>query len=342
MMDCDTTGVEPGLSLVAYKSLVGGGSLKIVNTTVPHALARLGYRDEAVQGIVKHIEKWDTIEDVRSADGQTVTPSGLKPDHLPVFDCAIAPANGQRSISYMDHVYMMAAVQPFLSGGISKTVNVPNSATVDDISDIYVQAWKLGLKCVAVYRDGSKKAQPLKSKKDAAPVPVLPVRRRMPDTRAAVTHKFSIAGHEGYLTVGFFDEGTAGELFIAMAKEGSTIGGLMDTIGTMVSIALQYGVPLETLVDKFTHQRFEPSGFTTNPEIKTASSVIDYVFRWMQLLVKSKEKVKPVELVARQIKEVKPSPLSLDAPFCPRCGHVSVRNGTCHRCPNCGESLGCS
>jgi ribonucleoside-diphosphate reductase alpha chain len=345
MMDCDTTGIEPDLSLVKYKALVGGGNLKIVNATVPMALIRLGYRDEEADRIVQHIAKWDTIEDVSSSDGQDVVPSGLKPEHLQVFDCAIATGNCKRSIPYMAHIQMMAAVQPFLSGGISKTVNVPNSATVDDISDIYVKAWQLGLKCVAVYRDGSKKGQPLKSGKGSQSAQrqiVQPIRRRMPDTRSAVTHKFSIAGHEGYLTVGFWDDDGAGELFIQMAKEGSTIGGLMDTIGTLVSIALQYGVPLDTLVEKFTHQRFEPSGFTTNPEIKTASSVIDYVFRWMQILSKSKVKVKPVEVLSKQAKETKPSAPATDAPSCHRCGHISVRNGSCHKCPNCGESLGCS
>ena len=341
MMDCDTTGIEPDLALVKYKSLVGGGSLKIVNATVPMALTRLGYDDGTVAQIVQHISKWDTIEDVASSDGQDVVASGLKPEHLPVFDCAIATGNCKRSIPYMAHIQMMAAVQPFLSGGISKTVNVPSSSTVDDILDIYVKAWQLGLKCVAVYRDGSKKGQPLRSKKDGPAATVQPVRRRMPDTRAAVTHKFSIAGHEGYLTVGFFDDGTPGELFVQMAKEGSTIGGLMDTIGTMVSIALQYGVPLETLVEKFTHQRFEPSGFTSNPDIKTASSVIDYVFRWMQILATSRVKAKPVDALVKQSKEVKPV-MALDSPPCPRCGTITVRNGSCHKCQNCGESLGCS
>ena len=342
MMDCDTTGVEPDLSLVKYKSLVGGGNLKIVNATVPGALKRLGYTSTEVERIVQHIAKWDTIEDVVSNDGHDTVASGLKAEHLPVFDCAIAPASGKRSISYMSHIQMMAAVQPFLSGGISKTVNVPNSATVDDILDIYVKAWQLGLKCVAVYRDGSKKAQPLKAKKDGTASTVQPVRRRMPDTRSAVTHKFSIAGHEGYLTVGFFDDDGPGELFISMAKEGSTIGGLMDTVGTLVSIALQYGVPLDILVEKFSHQRFEPSGFTTNPQIKTSSSVIDYVFRWMSMLARSKEKVKPVEMMAKQVKTAVPESPSTDAPTCPRCGHMSVRSGTCHKCTNCGESLGCS
>ncbi len=309
LMDCDTTGIEPDIALVKYKLLAGGGVLKIVNRTVPQALQRLGYSAKEIQAITAHIEKFDTIEDVEE-NGVTIR-SGLKPEHLPVFDCAFKPHRGRRSIHYLAHLKMMAAAQPFISGAISKTVNMPRESTIEDIRDTYLQAWKMGLKCVAIYRDGSKRSQPLNTKKTSegggpaatadtsalqarikeleAEVARLraeagkPLRRRLADTRTAITHKFDIAGHEGYLTVGLFEDGQPGELFITMAKEGSTIGGLMDAIGTLTSLALQYGVPLEALVKKFAHQRFEPSGFTKNPEIRNASSITDYVFRWMAL-----------------------------------------------------------
>jgi ribonucleoside-diphosphate reductase alpha chain len=418
LMDCDTTGVEPDIALVKYKLLAGGGMLKIVNRTVTEALQRLGYNAETIRNIIGHIDKYDTIEDVQE-DGTTVQ-SGLKPEHLPVFDCAFRAHRGKRSIQYMAHLKMMAAAQPFISGAISKTVNLPNECTVQDIQDAYVQAWKMGLKCVAIYRDGSKRSQPLNTKKTneggetGTQAEMLqkriielenlveslrkeagqPLRRRLPETRTAITHKFDIAGHEGYLTVGLFENGQPGELFITMAKEGSTIGGLMDGIGTLTSLALQYGVPLEALVKKFAHQRFEPSGFTKNPEIRNASSIIDYVFRWMAiqfipgyresnspnrnqpelaipgLLEELKKKVnRPVtdlplaeetQMVARQnggsnghghAHALAPAITSfsatiahfqLDAPTCPSCGHVAVRNGACYKCLNCGESLGCS
>src|SRR5437762_9702268 len=327
LMDCDTTGVEPDIALVKYKLLAGGGLLKIVNRTVPEALQRLGYSAEEIEKIVAHIEKFETIEDVEEestsgvsrpednrpqAAGGALVRSGLKPEHLAVFDCAFKAHRGRRSIHYLAHLKMMAASQPFISGAISKTVNLPREATVEDIRNAYVDAWKMGLKCVAIYRDGSKRSQPLNTRKTSpgsdqadaggethrlhvriaeleAEVAglraqlVQPLRHRLPDTRTAITHKFDIAGHEGYLTVGLFEDGQPGELFITMAKEGSTIGGLMDCIGTLTSMALQYGVPLEALVRKFAHQRFEPSGFTKNPEIRNASSIIDYVFRWMGL-----------------------------------------------------------
>ena len=335
MMDCDTTGVEPDIALVKYKVLAGGGTLKIVNRTVGMALKHLGYSDSDVFQIEKHIEAEDTIEGAPK----------LKPEHLAVFDCAFKPAKGQRSIHYKAHLNMMAAVQPFISGAISKTVNMPNSATVDDIRDAYVQAWKKGLKCVAIYRDGSKRSQPLNTAKEktAAETAAKPARNRMPDTRTALTHKFQIAGHEGYLTVGFFDDGSIGELFVQMAKEGSTVGGLMDTIGTLVSIALQYGVPVEILAQKFKHQRFEPSGFTSNKEIKQASSIIDYVFRWMENL-KPQVKItaqEPVTSKTSQLSEFV-SHFQADAPTCPQCGHIVVRNASCYKCLNCGDSLGCS
>jgi ribonucleoside-diphosphate reductase alpha chain len=316
LMDCDTTGVEPDIALVKYKILAGGGNLKIVNQTVPEALTHLGYKQEDIRRIVDHIAAYDTIEDVTLTDDDAavkgnlrqkgeMAASGLKPGHLAVFDCAFKPYRGRRSISYMAHLKMMGATQPFISGAISKTVNLPHECTVEDIKDAYVQAWRMGLKCVAMYRDGSKRSQPLNTKKTnegaeknttggritelEGEITKLrartgqPMRRRLPDTRTAITHKFDVAGHEGYLTVGLFEDGQPGELFITMAKEGSTIGGLMDCVGTLTSLALQYGVPLEALMRKFAHQRFEPSGFTKNPEIRNASSIIDYVFRWLAL-----------------------------------------------------------
>src|SRR5580658_9663149 len=303
LMDCDTTGVEPDIALVKYKLLAGGGMLKMVNRGVQDALRRLGYGEPDIAGIAAHVEKFDTIEDVQE-NGATVR-SGLQAGHLPVFDCAFKPYRGRRSISYMAHLKMMGAAQPFISGAISKTVNLPHECSVDDIQDAYVQAWKMGLKCVAIYRDGSKRSQPLNTKKtnesgenNTVDLRIQelegemtklkaqtgqPLRRRLPETREAITHKFNVAGHEGYLTVGLFEDKQPGELFITMAKEGSTIGGLMDCIGTLTSLALQYGVPLEALMRKFAHQRFEPSGFTKNPEIRNASSIIDYVFRWLAL-----------------------------------------------------------
>ncbi|MCE0522853.1 MAG: vitamin B12-dependent ribonucleotide reductase [Methylacidiphilales bacterium] len=286
LMDCDTTGIEPDIALVKYKLLAGGGMLKIVNQTVPGALKELGYNAAQIAEIVDFIDKHDTIESAPH----------LKDEHVHVFDCAFRPANGKRSLHYRAHIRMMAAAQPFLSGAISKTVNLPNAATVEDIMQTYVEAWKLGLKAVAIYRDGSKRSAPLNVKKNkdmggtetaaatqpaAVAAPAKPVRRRMSDTRTSITHKFDIAGHEGYLTVGLFDDKQPGELFITMAKEGSTIGGLMDTIGTLVSLALQYGVPVDAMVKKFAHTRFEPSGFTKNPDIRNAKSIPDYIFRWM-------------------------------------------------------------
>jgi ribonucleoside-diphosphate reductase alpha chain len=425
LMDCDTTGVEPDIALVKYKLLAGGGSLKIVNRTVPDGLRRLGYTAEQIAGIVAHIEKLDTIEDVQGnqAGGTTAAPvrSGLQAGHLEVFDCAFRPHLGRRSIPALAHLKMMGAAQPFISGAISKTVNMPNDSTAADIREAYLQAWKMGLKCVAIYRDGSKRSQPLNTRKtDGTPEGTAPgetttlehrlklleaetlklreqvgrpLRRRMPETRTALTHKFDIAGHEGYLTVGLFDDGQPGELFITMAKEGSTIGGLMDSVATLTSIALQYGVPLESLVRKFSHQRYEPSGFTKNPDIRNASSITDYVFRWMGLQFipgfreattgnrAQQELAMPglLEEMKKKINRPVPGllPLSeetdvvlkagngngggnghgparegsattkgfvnqMDAPLCSVCGHVTVRNGACYKCLNCGESQGCS
>ena len=297
MMDCDTTGIEPDIALIKYKKLVGEGFLKIVNGTVPAALRRLGYTPDEVEAIVAFIDERETIEGA----------PGLRPEHLPVFDCAFKPVNGERSINHMGHLRMMGATQPFLSGAISKTVNMPESATTEDIEDVYLQGWKLGLKAIAIYRDGSKRSQPLSTGKKKAVDPDTttpaagaapgleltgepkPYRRRLPDERRAVTHKFQVAGHEGYITVGLYPDGTPGEIFLKMAKEGSTVSGLMDTLATMTSIALQYGVPLHDLVSKFGHVRFEPSGFTGNAEIPIAKSTVDYIFRWMGSRFLSKE-----------------------------------------------------
>src|SRR5581483_6144120 len=277
MMDCDTTGIEPDLALVKYKKLVGGGLLKIVNGTVPQALRKLGYDSQAVKEIVEYIDENDTIEGAPA----------LKDDDLKVFDCAFKPVKGSRSIAPMGHVRMMAAVQPFISGSMSKTVNLPTEATVEDIEQTYLESWKLGLKCIAIYRDGCKRSQPLSTsldkKKDevSTTIEYRPMRHKLPDERKSITHKFDIQGHEGYLTVGLYEDGQPGELFVTMAKEGSTISGLMDAFATQTSYALQFGVPLKFMVDKFTHMRFEPSGFTKNQEIPIAKSIVDYIFRWM-------------------------------------------------------------
>ena len=349
MMDCDTTGIEPDLALVKYKKLVGGGMIKIVNNTVPGALFKLGYKDAEVQGIVNYIDATGTIEGA----------PGIKPEHLAVFDCSFKPAKGTRSISWQGHVKMMAATQPFLSGAISKTVNLPTDCTADDIAEAYTEAWRLGLKAVAIYRDGSKGTQPLnvsmtekKSDKkepvetkvedsaaitalvaanaqaaaDAATLrdelvttaaraaqlqqsnttlaaqlealrrsitegndtldaqaPPVAIRHRLPAERASITHKFSVGGHEGYITVGLYPNGQPGEMFVRMAKEGSTISGLMDSFATAASLCLQHGVPLKVLCEKFAHTRFEPSGWTGDEQIGYAKSIMDYLFRWMQL-----------------------------------------------------------
>ena len=416
LMDCDTTGIEPDIALVKYKLLAGGGMLKIVNRTVPQALKRLDYTQREMDRIIGHIEKYDTIEYV--TENGKVIESGLHPEHLNVFDCAFKPHQGVRSIHYMAHLKMMGAAQPFISGAISKTVNLPHECSVEDIKDAYVQAWKMGLKCVAIYRDGSKRSQPLNTNQSSTESEsesvedkiaslekeierlgkqvTQPLRRRLPETRKAVTHKFDIAGHEGYLTVGLFEDDSPGELFITMAKEGSTIGGLMDSVATLTSMALQYGVPLDALVKKFSHQRFEPSGFTKNPNIRNCSSIPDYVFRWMSQTFspgksETAETANPQpELKMPGLEEAEKKsinrpiaelPLSeeasrpaltleinaggengpsvqaergaasiegqsfvnqSDAPACPNCGHVTVRNGACYKCLNCGESLGCS
>ncbi|HET7755548.1 MAG TPA: vitamin B12-dependent ribonucleotide reductase [Anaeromyxobacteraceae bacterium] len=366
MMDCDTTGIEPDIALVKYKKLVGGGVLKIVNNTVPLALQKLGYSSEQISSIMNFIDEMETVEGAPA----------LKPDDLPVFDCAFKPTNGSRSIHYMGHIRMMGAVQPFLSGAISKTVNMPTTATAQDIEQAYVEAWRLGLKAIAVYRDGCKRSQPLNAGKDkkqeatgaAAPAETI-ARRRLPDERAAITHKFSIGGHEGYMTVGMYEDGSPGELFVVMAKEGSVVSGLMDSFATSVSMALQYGVPLKVLCDKFSHTRYEPSGFTGNPDIPIAKSITDYIFRWLSLkflphedgsvavmptnLLKPGVAPKPPTLPARdQVLETQPVKGNSheagafegqpDAPPCPNCGSITVRNGACYKCMVCGTTTGCS
>ena len=279
MMDCDTTGVEPDIALVKYKKLVGGGLMKIVNQTVPMALAKLGYSEQEIKAIVDYIDQNETIEGAPE----------LKDEHLPVFDCAFKARKGERSIHYLGHIRMMGATQPFISGAISKTVNVPKEATVEEIMEAYIESWRLGAKAVSIYRDGSKRTQPLNTSKDKAQAEVekvvasmgQPVRKRLPDERQSITHKFDIAGHEGYITVGLFEDGQPGELFLVMAKEGSTISGFADAFAQAISYALQYGVPLQVLVDKFSHARFEPSGMTRNPDIRFAKSIVDYIFRWL-------------------------------------------------------------
>ena len=432
LMDCDTTGIEPDIALVKYKLLAGGGMLKLVNRTVPMALERLGYSPDDIKAICDHIDEHETIEGAPK----------LTENHLPIFDCAFKPRNGKRYIKYLAHLKMMAAVQPFISGAISKTINMPKESTTEDIMGAYMEGWKLGLKAVAIYRDGSKQLQPVqtdkhkdeKAKPKAKAEPAArPFRRRLPDTRQSITHKFSVAGHEGYLTVGLYEDGQPGELFVTMAKEGSTVGGLMDVIGTCTSMALQYGVPLITLVDKFRHARFEPSGMTSNRDIPFAKSLIDYIFCWLgcqfipgyadknlpnrsgqvgvpdnktvttarQLVEKTKDlahkiaeakaagnnkgksngkddngkavdKKPPLTLASDRLSnagvrigklvgtpasdagDAQPEAMTMqqfnaqfahfgdDAPACDICGSITVRNGTCYKCFNCGNSMGCS
>jgi ribonucleoside-diphosphate reductase alpha chain len=362
MMDCDTTGIEPDIALVKYKKLVGGGVIKIVNQSVPGVLRKLGYSAGQIEDIVKYVDEKEMIEGAPH----------LKEEHLAIFDCAFPPASGKRSIHYMGHIKMMSAVQPFLSGAISKTVNMPTDATPDDIASAYLESWRLGLKAVAVYRDGCKRSQPLStSRTDGAPAPgtavaaaseaARPARRKLPDERHAITHKFSIAGHEGYITVGMYEDGKPGEIFLVMAKEGSTISGIMDAFATSISMAMQYGVPLEALVEKFSHVRYEPAGFTKNPEIPYAKSITDYIFRYLASKFLSAEHQEAVG-VQRSEGSLKPltgllTPTTMtpestsapgafraqsDAPPCHYCGSIMTRNGACYRCANCGSTSGCS
>jgi len=384
MMDCDTTGVEPDLALVKYKKLVGGGMIKIVNQTVPTALFKLGYTHEQADAIVSYIDATGTIEGAPH----------VKDDHLAVFDCSFKPAKGTRSIAYMGHLRMMAAAQPFISGAISKTVNLPENASVEDIMEAYLQAWKLGLKAVAIYRDGCKKSQPLSaagtktanSTKDDARVaaaqepedmnaPPRAVRHKLQEERASITHKFKVGDHEGYITVGLYPNGDPGELFITMAKEGSTVSGLMDSFALAVSIALQHGVRLSLLCEKFAHTRFEPSGWSGNPEIGYAKSIMDYIFRWLQLRFLTGQQQMLFESFRPKLSAISsqpsesgemnglepkpdsrsPKPGSVhaadalagiidlgDAPTCSFCGGIMTRNGSCYRCGSCGSTSGCS
>ncbi len=368
MMDCDTTGVEPDIALVKYKKLVGGGLMKIVNQTVPMALSRLGYTREEIKEIVAYIDEHETIEGAPH----------VKEKDLAVFDCAFKPAHGQRSIHYMGHIKMIGAVQPFISGAISKTVNVPKDCTAEEIQQAYVDAWRLGAKAVSIYRDGSKRTQPLNTSRDkqilaaAGVAPGQPVRRKLPDERRAITHKFDVAGHEGYITVGLYEDGTPGELFLVMAKEGSTISGFADAFAQAISYALQYGVPLQDLVDKFSHVRFEPAGMTKNPDVRFAKSIVDYIFRWMAAKFLSPEAqyaagVNLREDVAPHASEGDAVQLPLepangnghgekagpgarfaaiqnqeDAPPCTTCGSIMVRSGSCYKCVNCGSTSGCA
>jgi ribonucleoside-diphosphate reductase alpha chain len=388
MMDCDTTGVEPDLALVKYKKLVGGGMIKIVNNTVPTALFKLGYDHDEANAIVSYIDATGTIEGAPH----------IKDDHLAVFDCSFKPAKGTRSIAYMGHLRMMAAAQPFISGAISKTVNLPENATVEDIMEAYLQAWKLGLKAVAVYRDGCKKSQPLSaagtktansSKDDPRPGAAAPqeeenlngppraVRHKLQEERHSLTHKFKVGDHEGYITVGLYPDGQPGELFVTMAKEGSTVSGLMDSFALAVSIALQHGVPLKLFCEKFAHTRFEPSGWSGNADIGYAKSIMDYIFRWLQLRFLTGqqqflfENLRPKQGISGQAPGISdanessrglptPDPRSLnpgsvhaadqlagiidlgDAPTCSFCGSIMTRNGSCYRCGSCGSTSGCS
>jgi ribonucleoside-diphosphate reductase alpha chain len=391
MMDCDTTGVEPDLALVKYKKLVGGGMIKIVNNTVPTALFKLGYSHDEADKIVSYIDATGTIEGAPH----------INDAHLAVFDCSFKPAKGTRSIAYMGHLRMMAATQPFISGAISKTVNLPENASVEDIMEAYLQAWKLGLKAVAVYRDGCKKSQPLSAagtstalskKGDAAAAPTpreeenpngppRAVRHKLQAERASITHKFNVGGHEGYITVGLYPDGSVGELFITMAKEGSTVSGLMDSFACGISIALQHGVPLKLLCEKFAHTRFEPSGWSNNPDIGFAKSIMDYIFRWLQLrfltgqqqMLFENLRLKPAGVSSQPsdpgelngssgpmgsgptTNDQRPttSPhhaadalagiIDLgDAPTCSFCGSIMTRNGSCYRCGSCGSTSGCS
>jgi len=391
MMDCDTTGIEPDLALVKQKRLVGGGVIKIVNNTVPQALMRLGYAPEDVAKIVDYIDAQAKIEGA----------PGLKPEHLPVFDCSLSPMGGGRSIAWRGHLRMMSAAQPFLSGAISKTINMPEESIVEDIMEAYIESWKFGLKAVAIYRDNSKRSQPLSAagkkvdEKVAAPpsaVQVAPVvapaaapapqqtdlfpgtkRRKLPSERNSITHKFSVGGHEGYITVGMYADGHPGEIFIKMAKEGSTLSGIMDAFALSVSISLQYGVPLRALVDKFVNSRFEPSGYTGNPKIRYAKSVVDYIGRWLGAKFISPDyldndaalgesEARTVTVVAStpeasaapaqapaapaRIAETetttRPRAAAEDAPYCSECGMLMTPNGSCYKCSNCGSTSGCS
>ncbi len=367
LMGCDTLGLEPELGLVKIKNLVGGGMLRMVNKTVREALHSLGYSPEEADGIVKHVESTGSISGA----------PGLKEEHLPVFDTALSTGTGpSRVISPMGHLKMLAAIQPFLSGGASKTINLPNDATVDDVANIYTEAWKQGVKCVSIYRDGCKASQPYDTgaSKDTLRglTRVRPKREKLPDYRNAVTHHFSVAGHDGYVTVGLYPDGRPGEIFFRVTKEGSTVNGLMDALGISMSMALQHGVPLKDLVRKLAHLRFEPAGMTTNPKIRFAKSIPDYVARWLAQNFLTEEERRGLGLDDHEAKPgdapvakpaAPPTPVpslfkekpleafdyakeevdrSEDAPSCGSCGGIMVRSGTCYACTQCGMTSGCS
>jgi ribonucleoside-diphosphate reductase alpha chain len=349
--------------------------MKIVNGTVPMALEKLGYTKPEIEAIVHYIDEQETIEGAPF----------LKEEHLPVFDCAFKASKGTRSIHYMGHIKMMGATQPFISGAISKTVNVPREATVEEIEKAYLESWRLGAKAISIYRDGSKRTQPLNTSragvadtrnaaqevrevvKEVVKIVETPKRRKLPDERQAITHKFDIAGHEGYITVGLFEDGTPGEIFLVMAKEGSTISGFADAFAQAISYALQYGVPLSSLVDKFSHVRFEPSGMTKNPEVRFAKSIVDYIFRWLATKFLNPEAQYQAGVNVREVMEESPKPTSVaaapkpaapepkakasefaamqnqeDAPPCSTCGSIMVRSGSCYKCANCGTTSGCA
>ncbi len=354
MMDADTTGIEPDLALVKYKKLVGGGTFKIVNHSVEKALTKLGYTAEQREEILAFVEEQETVEGAPH----------MKEEHLPVFDTALVPMNGTRYIAHMGHIAMMAAVQPFISGAISKTVNMPEDCTVDDIAEAYTKAWEMGLKAIAIYRNNSKRTQPLNTRKKEKGVAAegRPYRRKLPDERPSITHKFNIGGHEGYVTAGFYEDGAVGEIFIVMSKEGSSISGLLDGFATMTSLALQYGVPLEDLVSKFSHMRFEPAGMTNNAEVRIAKSIYDYIFRWLASKFLSPEKqqeignniqptitnghadgeeAKPKAAPAVTLNSKAAAINQSDAPSCPSCGDIMTRSASCYVCLNCGTQHGC-
>jgi ribonucleoside-diphosphate reductase alpha chain len=364
MMDCDTTGVEPDFSLVKSKKLVGGGEITIVNKSVPMALDKLGYAPAEVEEIVAFIDERNTV----------VSAPYLKSDHYPVFDCAV----GDRAIHYMGHVKMMGAVQPFISGAISKTVNLPETVTVDEVAQLLIESWKLGVKAIAIYRDNCKVAQPLSGKKDgsaqetlvsAVPPTPLTQRRRLPDDRVEVGRKFRVGEYEGYIHVGLFEDGTPGDIFVDIAKEGTTLAGLMNSFMISVSLGMQYGVPLEVYVSKFAHMRFEPSGMTNDPDIRAAKSIVDYIFRWMGKKFLTTDQQEEIGILSAEVRarlaqsynalEGKAAEASVavemptpgqtalfnnweDAVECARCGGRMVRTGSCYTCRDCGTNTGCS
>src|SRR5581483_7764222 len=359
MMDCDTTGVEPDFSLVKSKKLVGGGEITIVNKTVPMALEQLGYAPAEVEEIVAYIDDRNSI----------VGAPYVKTEHYPVFDCAI----GERAIHYSGHVKMMGAVQPFISGAISKTVNMPEEVTVDDVAQLIADAWRLGVKAIAIYRDNCKVAQPLSGKSDGAQVSATPPtpltqRRRLPEDRTEIGRKFRVGEYEGYIHVGLYEDGSPGDIFVDIAKDGTTMAGLMNSLMIAVSMGLQYGVPPEVYVSKLSHMRFEPSGLTNDADIRTAKSIVDYIFRWFGKKFLTPDQQEEAGILSAEVKarlaeryagngeasaeappaeSPPPGQTALfnsweDAVECARCGGRMVRTGSCYTCRDCGTNTGCS